>query len=87
MIFEEIILDAISACKKKYEESGEEPNPLTFLMDACDTYWSKKMEWHASIFELDAPLPPCVKGIAMKAIAAICDDVARKLPFIERQEG
>jgi hypothetical protein len=54
-------------------------------MDACDAYWRKKMEWHCSIYELDAPLPPCVKGIAIKAISAICDDVDRKLPFIERK--
>jgi hypothetical protein len=51
IIFEQIILDAIATRKKKYEESGEEPNPLTFLMDACKAYyWSKKMEWHCSIF-------------------------------------
>jgi hypothetical protein len=72
--------------KKEHDESGEEPNPLTFLMDACAGYWTKKMEWHCSIFELDAPLPPCVKYIATKAISAICDDVVdRKLPFIERK--
>jgi hypothetical protein len=55
-------------------------------MDACDAYWSKKMEWHCSVFELDVPLPPCVKYIATKAISAICDDVVvRKPPFIERK--
>jgi hypothetical protein len=72
--------------KKEYDKSGEEPNPLSFLRDACAAYWSKKMEWNCSIFELDAPLPPCVKYIATKAISAICDDVVdRKLPFIERK--